>query len=256
MHIIAVERPVRRCTQVILHVARTLDVIGLERPALKFVKDCAQRLAKHIAQNIQPSAMRHAEHNFGDPELTAALDDLFQRRNHRLGTVEAKPLRARVFDVAELLEELRLDELVENGALAGHRKRDALLFAFNPLLQPLLLRRVCDVHELEPDLAAIGAPQDRQHLPDGRKLHPQIAVKKHRTVQIGFREAISLRTQFLVYVALGDTERVEVRRQVPHHAVSADQHQRADRILRRPHRHGRRQLHPRLMRPLLKPRRK
>ncbi len=62
--------------------------------------------------------MRHADDDLFDAELAAALDDLLQRRNHRLGAVDAEALGAGVFHLAELLERLRLDQLVEDGAPA------------------------------------------------------------------------------------------------------------------------------------------
>src|SRR5512133_1677845 len=96
----------------VLHIARTFDVIRLERPAFELVEDRAQRLTKHIAEHIETPAMRHAEHYLLHAELTAALDDLLQRRNHCLATIKAEPLGARIFNVAELLEKLSFNELI------------------------------------------------------------------------------------------------------------------------------------------------
>ena len=62
--------------------------------------------------------MRHADDDLLDAELAAALDDLLQRRHHRLGAVEAEALGAGVLDVGELLEGLGLDQLVEDRPLA------------------------------------------------------------------------------------------------------------------------------------------
>ncbi len=53
------------------------------------------------------------------PSWTAALDDLLQRRNHGFAAIEAEALGARVLHVGELLEVLRLDQLVEDRALAS-----------------------------------------------------------------------------------------------------------------------------------------
>ena len=60
--------------------------------------------------------MRHADDDLLHAEVAAALDDLLERRDQRLAAVEAEALGAGVFDVEELLEALRLDQL-----LAGWR---------------------------------------------------------------------------------------------------------------------------------------
>ena len=65
--------------------------------------------------------MRHADDDLLDAELAAALDDLLQRRHHRLGAVEPEALGAGVFHVGERLEGLGLDQLVEDRALAFRR---------------------------------------------------------------------------------------------------------------------------------------
>ena len=50
--------------------------------------------------------------------------------------VQAEALGAGVFDVDELLEALGLDQLVQNGLLAVGGERDALVRAFDALLDP------------------------------------------------------------------------------------------------------------------------
>ena len=65
--------------------------------------------------------MRHADADFLHAEIAAALDDLLERRDQRLAAVEAEALGAGIFDVEEFLEAFRLDQLVEDGALAFAR---------------------------------------------------------------------------------------------------------------------------------------
>ena len=118
MHLVAVELAVGRRAEVIFHVARAFDVVGRGRAALELVEDGAVRLGHHLRQHVEPAAMRHAEHDLLHAERAAALDDLLQRRDHRFAAVEAEALGAGEFEVAEFLEALGLDQLVEDGALA------------------------------------------------------------------------------------------------------------------------------------------
>ena len=83
--------------------------------------------------------MRHAEHDLLHAEIAAALDDLLQRRDQRLRPVEPEALGAGELDVAEFLEALGLDQLVEDRALALAGEGDLLVGAFDALLDPLLL---------------------------------------------------------------------------------------------------------------------
>ena len=51
-------------------------------------------------------------------ELAAALDDLLERRHHRLSAVEPEALGAGIFHVEEALEDLGLDQLLQDRLLA------------------------------------------------------------------------------------------------------------------------------------------
>ena len=136
------------------------------------------------------------------------------------------------FTSAKVSNSLGLDQLVEDRALAFRREGDVLVLALDALLDPGLLRRRGDVHELDADVAAVGAAHDLHDLADGRHLEAQHLVDEDRAVEVGFREAVGLGPQLLVDLALGQAERIEVGGEMPHHAIGADQHQRADAVLR------------------------
>ncbi len=242
VHVVAVERAVRGSAEVILHVARAFDVVGLVGAALELVEDGAVRLGHHVGQHVEAAAVGHAHHDLLHAELAAALDDLLERRNHQLAAVETEALGAGVLDVGEPLEGLRLDQLVEDGALAFDREVDVLVATLDALLDPGLLHRRGDVHELHADLPAVGAAQDLEDVAHGGDLETQHLVDEDRAVEVGVREAVGLRPQLLVDLALGEAERIEVGGEVAHHAIGADQHEGADAVLRGAQRGHRRQL--------------
>ncbi len=173
MHLVVVEVAIRRRAEMIFDVARAFDIVGREGAALEFVEDGAVRLAHHLAEHIEPAAMRHAEHDLLHAQGAAALDDLLERRHHGFAAVEAEALGARVAQIEEFLEAFRLDELVQDRALAFAGEADLLAGAFDALLEPGFFRRIGNMHEFEADRAAIGAPQDRQHLADRREFEAQ-----------------------------------------------------------------------------------
>src|SRR4029453_12144051 len=103
-------------------------------------------LAHHLGQHVEAPAMRHAEHDFLDPEIAAALDDLLQRRDQRFGAIETKPLGAGEFESAELLKTFGLDEVHQDRAAALGGETDFLVRTLDALLNPGLLRGVRNVH--------------------------------------------------------------------------------------------------------------
>src|SRR5262245_28272648 len=113
------------------------------------MEDHAVRLVHHLRQHVEPPAMCHAEEDLIDAERAAALDDLLECRDHRFGAVKTKPLGASELEIAELLETFRLDQLVEDRALALAREGDLLVGPLDALLHPALLRRIGNVHELD-----------------------------------------------------------------------------------------------------------
>ena len=79
----------------VFHVARALDFeLGLRAAALEFVEELAVGLGHHVREHVQAPAMAHAEHDLLHAELAAALDDLLQRRDHRLAAVQPEALGA------------------------------------------------------------------------------------------------------------------------------------------------------------------
>ena len=117
--------------------------------------------------------------------------------------VEPEALGAGVFDVDELLEAFRLDELVQDRALALRSEGDPLVGTFDPLLQPRFFLRIGDVHELDAERRAIGAAEDLQHLADRREFEPEHVVDENLAVVVGLGEAVARRVQLLVVAAAG-----------------------------------------------------
>src|SRR3974390_2921091 len=147
----------------VLYVARAFDLVRGRRSTLEFVEQRAGRLGHHLREHVQAAAMRHAEAYFAHTEIAAALDDLLERRDQRLGAIESEALGARVFDVQKLLETFGFNELVQDRALALSRELNLLVAAFDALLDPRFLRCVRDWHELDAERLAVGAAPDRDN---------------------------------------------------------------------------------------------
>src|SRR5271169_1175883 len=174
--------------------------------------------------------MRHADHDLAHAERATALDDLFQRRDHRFAAVDAEALGAGEFDVAEFLESLGFDELIEDGALAFGREGNLFVGALDAFLDPAFLRAVRNVQEFDAERLAIGAAQDAEDLTDRAEFEPQNFVEEDRTVEIGVGETIGARLELAFGLARLERQRIEIGVEMPARPIGADQHQGANGI--------------------------
>ena len=204
----------------VLHVAGAFDVVGFGAAALEFVEQLAIGLAHHIDQHVEAAAMGHAQHDLADPQLTAALDDLFQRGNGGFGAVQTETLGADEAVGGELLEAFGLDQLVEDSLLAFRRELDR--FILDALLQPAFLLGIIDVHELIADTAAIGAAQLVQQLARTGALETQNAVHENGLVHRRAVKTVMLGVQGGLRRARRDAQRIEVGFQMTDHAIGTD----------------------------------
>src|SRR6476469_4000033 len=152
--------------------------------------------------------MGHAEDDLVQAELAAALDDLLERRDHRLAAIEAEPLGAGIFDIEEMLEALRLDQLVEDRPLAFGGEADALVGPLDALLDPGLLARIGNVHELDPQRRAVGALEDGDDLVEGGPLETEHIVDEDRPVHVLRTEAVEGRIELGMALRILEAQRV------------------------------------------------
>ena len=230
VHLVAVELAVRRGPEMVFHIARAVDVLGLEAAALEFVEDRPVGLGHDVGEHAEAAAMGHAEDDLLGPERAAALDDLLHRRDHRLGPVEAEALGAHVLDLQELLETLGLDQLLQDRLAAHLGELDFLAVALDALLQPGFGLRVDQVHELEREGALVGALQQRLDLAHGGVFQPQHVVDEDRVVEIAVLEAEEPGVEFRMLDPARQLQRIEIGAQMPARAERADIHDGADRI--------------------------
>ena len=181
--------------------------------------------------------MGHADDDLVQAELAAALEDLLQGGDQCLAAIEAEALGASVFAVEEALEQLGGGESLQDRALADVGESGLVVADFDAPLDPGLLGGILDVHELDADVAAVGLAHRLHDLPQRRRLVAEQVVDVDRPLHVGVGEAVGLGIELGMALARLQLERIEAGLEVAAHAISADQHARADRILgRRLHR--------------------
>ena len=86
------------------------------------------------------------------------MNDFFQRRDHRFGTIGTKPLGAGIFDVQIAFIFLGTNQMKENAPFFFCGKTGLIAGAFHLRLNPGLFLRHLNMHEFDADLGTIGCP--------------------------------------------------------------------------------------------------
>src|SRR5262249_59491574 len=97
-------------------------------------------------------------------------------------------------------------------------------------LNPAFLRGVGNVEKFDAECLTIGPAQYRDDLADGAEFEPQHMVEKNPPVEIGLAEAVRARLKLLLVLRRLEPERIEIGMEMPARPISADEHQRPDRI--------------------------
>ena len=224
VHRVPVKFPIRRRTEVILHIARSIHVFGLETAALEFVENRAIGFPHHIGQDAETPSVRHPHHDLFDPQSAAALDDLLHRRDQAFATIKAKTLGAHIFDMKEFLEASGLNHLVQDRLPALTGKDHFLAIALDPLFQPSGFFGVRDMHVLKRKGPTISPLDQFDNLAERRDLQPQNIVDENRPVHVGVGEPIGLGLKLWIGFIRAHPQGIEIRRQMPPDSIGPDQH--------------------------------
>ena len=104
MHLDTVELAVGAGAEMVLHIARTADIVGIGASTLEFMEDDLVRLAHDIRENVEPPPVRHAVNNLANALMRAVFDHRFQRRDHAFAAVQAEALGADILLAEKFLE--------------------------------------------------------------------------------------------------------------------------------------------------------
>ena len=208
-----------RLAQVVLHVARALDGLGVDVP-LELLEDLVVALAHDVGEHVEAAPMGHAHHRAVEAGVGGALEHRVDERDRALRAFDAEALLADVLLAEELLEGLGGVELFEDVALVVGGQVDA--DALHLLLHPVLLLRLLDVHVLDADRAAVGVAQDVEDLSECQGVGAGQALGEELAVQVPDREAVGGRVELRVHVRLFPGQRVEIGDEVAPHPVHVD----------------------------------
>ncbi len=205
--------------EVVLHVAGALHALRVEL-ALELLEDLAVALARDVGQHVEAAAVRHADADLVEPALGGARQDGVEQRDDRLAALEREPLLADVLGLQEGLERLGRVQLAQDAQLV--LARGAGVARLEPLLEPLALGGVGDVHVLDADGAAVRVAQQAEDVAQRVLRLAAEAARGEPAVQVPQRHAVVLDVQVGV-LALAVGERVGLRHEVAARAVGVDE---------------------------------
>jgi hypothetical protein len=173
--------------QVVLHVAGTLDRAGVD-VALELPEDLGVALAEHVGEHVEATAVGHADRDLVEAVVGAGDQDLVQQRDDGLAALETEALLADVLGLQEGLERLRGVEPAQHVLLL--LTVGLIVLDLDPLLEPVALLGVGDVHVLDADRAAVGVAQHAEDVPQRHQPLAGESADRELPVEIPERQLV------------------------------------------------------------------
>ena len=169
--------------EVIFHIAIAIDRIG-DEVRIKLLKHQPVGFFQKLRDDRETSAMRHAHRDFLHAKARAVFDHRIERRDERLRALCAETLLPFVgHRVQESLERLHFQNVPQH-PLLRRSIRYPLRAVFDAVAEPVAHPRICDVHELKTNVAAVDFLQLRTHLAKRHRHSAEKIFRADREIEI------------------------------------------------------------------------
>ncbi len=217
---------IARVAEVILDVAVARRLFH-EEAALELGEDHLVRLVQHVGEDVQASAVRHADDHLLDALPAALFDQGVEEWNQRFSALERESLRRRIACLQELLEPLGDQHAIEDMEPLLTAEIGMIRGRLHALLQPQPLRPILHVEILDPERLAVRRLQPPEEIAESRLPATLKAPALDHPVQVGVAETELGRLEQRMPFGLG-RERVQVGDQMAELAVGVHQIEDAD----------------------------
>ncbi len=156
-----------RVSQVVLHI--TIDGNIVKGLAFKLRENLLARLAEHIGQHVQSTAVCHAEHELFYPVARRVIHRFVQGRDKAFCSFDGEAFLTHKLGVQERLKAHRLVQLVQDLLLFRCIEVRLVIVSVDPMLDPSTTFRIADVVVLHPDALAINLLEVRNDFAKGRR---------------------------------------------------------------------------------------
>ena len=152
-------------SQVVLHI--TIDGNIVKGLAFKLRKNLLARLAEHISQHVQSTAVCHAEHELFYPVARPVIHRFVQSRDEAFCTFDREALLSHKLGIQERLEAHCLVQHVQNLLLFLRIEVRLVVVSMDPMLNPSTAFRIADIVVFHPDALAINLLKVRNDFAKG-----------------------------------------------------------------------------------------
>ncbi len=190
-----VELAVGRGAEMVFHVARSADILGIGGAARELVEDDAEALGQHIGEHVEAAAMGHAIDDLAHARLAAIFDDGFERGNHRFAAVQAEALGADILRPRNFSYCSAWMTLVRIAFLPSGVKVISLSLPSIRSCRKRPLLDVGDVHIFHADIAAVIGAQHLDEFAHRRPFETERAGDIDLPVERGAAEAMIFRVR-------------------------------------------------------------
>ncbi len=177
-------------SQVVLHVAGAAGRVGLVVLAEEFLEQPIVGLAHDMGQHVEPSTVRHADHDIARAQPRGMRDGLVHHRHQRIHAFDREPLHVHEREAQEALESVDVCQPAQQRALLLRAQQRGESPRLDRLAEPLALLLFVQVVVFESDVATPELAHPRDHVGRG----PARASERGRgqLSQISFGDAVKL----------------------------------------------------------------
>ena len=116
--------------------------------AFEGLDDRRVRFAQNVREHVEPTAVRHPDHDFARPGAGSRVHDLVEHRDDHVVALDREAFLTEIGLMQEALEAFDLRQAAEQGAAGCCRQWRGELAGFDGVLQPESLRGFLDVIEV------------------------------------------------------------------------------------------------------------
>ncbi len=189
---------------------------------VEFGKEFSTGFPECVHENVEATAMGHADDDLLHAGGGAGLDQSIENGDEGFAAFQRKSFLADVAGVEESFEGFGRNNLFEDAALLGGGERGLIAAPLHLVAKPAADGKVHDVHELDPDVFAVGLFEERDDFAQGAGAAAAEGAGIEDGIQVGLGETESGEGEIGVFL-WGQAEGIEVGEGVSEGAVGEEE---------------------------------
>lgn len=189
---------------------------------VEFGKEFSAGFPEGVHENIEATAVGHPDDDLLHAGGGAGLDQGIENGDEGFAAFQRKSFLADVASVEKSFEGFGRDNLFEDAALLGGGERGLIAAPLHLIAKPAADGKVHDVHELDPDVFAVGLFEERDDFAQGAGAATTQGAGIENGIQVGLGETEGGEGEVGIFFR-GKTQRIEVGEGVSEGAVGEEE---------------------------------